>query len=304
MKAVLLLLLTLLAPLAWSDTITSSPHLVADPQAAPRPARGVKVTYLGTNGYLLESRDATIVVDPYFTRVPLWRVALGLRMGTSDEARALGKRRLPQKVDAILVTHGHFDHLLDVPWIAMKTRARIVASPTATHLATAAGASKTMPILPGGRVRIAGARILALPASHDCLLGRVPFPGALNETPHAPQRPSDWVCGEPLAFLIEMGGQRIYVDSGGTPAVLPPSNLGRVDLAILGVALEDSRDRQSAALARLKPRYFLPSHQDDFFRPLRRGFQFAMLSDFPRVKRQSAGHRMIVLDYFQPWTLR
>lgn len=85
---------------------------------------------------------------------------------------------------------------------------------------------------------------------------------------------------------------------------LPPNE--RVDLAILGMALPDSRERLAAALARLQPRYFLPSHQDDFFRPLSAGFQFAPLSDFSRVQRESAQQKrsqLILLDYFRPWTL-
>jgi hypothetical protein len=79
-----------------------------------------------------------------------------------------------------------------------------------------------------------------------------------------------------------------------------------MDLAILGVALPDSRARLHAALQRLQPRYVLPSHQDDFFRPLNTGFQFGPLTDFPRVQRESAQQnrsRLILLDYFRPWTL-
>jgi hypothetical protein len=108
--------------------------------------------------------------------------------------------------------------------------------------------------------------------------------------------------------LIEVNGQRIYVDSGGTLAQLPPSEFGkrRVDLAILGVALPDSRARLHAALERLQPRYILPSHQDNFFQPLNGGFEFAPLTDFSRVQRECAQEnrsRLVLLDYFKPWTL-
>src|SRR5262249_1240447 len=119
-----------------------------------------------------------------------------------------------------------------------------------------------------------------------------------------PQRAADWICGEPLAFLIEANGQRIYIDSGGTPAQLPPNE--RVDLAILGMALSDSRARLAATLAHLRPRYVLPSHQDDFFRPLSAGFQFGPLTNFPFVERECAQQnrsRLILLDYFRQWTL-
>ena len=101
-----------------------------------------------------------------------------------------------------------------------------------------------------------------------------------------------------------MNGQRIYIDSGGTEAQPVPNE--RVDLAILGVALPDSRERLHTALERLHPRYILPSHQDNFFRPLSVGFQFGPMTDFPRVQRECAqqnGGRLILLDYFRIWTL-
>jgi len=69
------------------------------------------------------------------------------------------------------------------------------------------------------------------------------------------------------------------------------------------MALPDSRARLAAALARLQPRYVLPSHQDDFFRPLSAGFQFGPLTAFPFVQRESAQQsrsRLILLDYFRP----
>jgi hypothetical protein len=54
----------------------------------------------------------------------------------------------------------------------------------------------------------------------------------------------------------------------------------------------------------LRPRFFLPSHQDHFFRPVQQGFVFGPLTDFAEVRRVTAGQRLIVLDYFRPWTLR
>ena len=152
--------------------------------------------------------------------------------------------------------------------------------------------------------RVGPCKIRVLPATHDRLFGKVPFDRSEMHGSGAPQRAADWVCGEPLAFLIEAGGQRIYIDSGGTLAQLPPHE--RVDLAILGMALPDSRARLLGTLQRLEPRYILPSHQDNFFRPLDAGFQFGPLTDFSRVRRdgEQANHgRLILLDYFQPWTL-
>jgi L-ascorbate metabolism protein UlaG (beta-lactamase superfamily) len=267
-------------------------------------ADGVRVTYLGTNGYQLEYKKHALLVDPYFSRVDLWSVALGSRIQPNSSRVADGMRHLAANVDAILVTHGHFDHLLDVPSVMWKTHARLIASASSIDLAKRAGALSGDVVTAGDVREIGPWKIHVLPATHDRLFGKVPFDQNASRSSGPPGRASDWICGEPLAFLIETNGQRIYIDSGGTPAQLPPNE--SVDVAILGVALPDSRVRLSAALARLRPRYVLPSHQDDFFRPLSAGFQFGPLTDFPRVQRECAQEnrgRLILLDYFRPWTL-
>jgi L-ascorbate metabolism protein UlaG (beta-lactamase superfamily) len=160
-----------------------------------------------------------------------------------------------------------------------------------------------------GNVRRIGPwKIHVLPAQHDRVFPiGVPFPGNRKRN-GAPKHASDWVCGEPLSLLVEAGGKRIYIDSGGRLSLLPPAEIAPVDLAILGVALPDSRARFSAAVGRLRPRYILPSHQDNFFQPLDRGFTFGPMTDFPRVlrdyKQAQLPGRLILLDYFRPWTLR
>ena len=291
---------------ALGGGLGSHPHLVvADSPAAVRD--GVCVTYLGTNGYQFEFEGHALLVDPYFSRVDLLSVALGSRVQPHASRISDGLRHLAPKVDAILVTHGHFDHLLDVPVVMAKTRARLIASGSSVDLAKRAGASSGNAVKPGDVRRIGPWKIRVVAATHDRLFGEVPFDRPRSQT-GPPQRAADWICGEPLAFLIEVNGQRIYIDSGGTPAQLPPNESGsrRMDLAILGVALPDSRTRLHAALERLQPRYILPSHQDDFFRPLSAGFQFGPLTDFPFVQRESAQQnrsRLILLDYFRPWTL-
>ncbi len=287
---------------ALGGGLNSYPQLVvADPPGAGRD--GVRVTYLGTNGYQFEFKGRALLVDPYFSRVDLWTVAVGSHIQPNASRINDGRRHLARKEDAILVTHGHFDHLLDVPAIMANTHAPLVASASSIDLAKRAGASSGNAVKPGDVRRIGPWKIRVSSATHDRLFGKVPF-NRPHRQAESPQIPADWACGEPLAFLIEVNGQRIYIDSGGTLAQLPPNE--RVDLAILGVALPDSRARLHAALDRLQPRYVLPSHQDDFFRPLTAGFQFAPLSDFSFVLRESARQKhsqLILLDYFRPWTL-
>ena len=273
-------------------------------------AGSVRVTYLGTSGYLLEAADATVLVDPYFSRIGLAAAALGGRIAPNVERIEAGLARVPERIDVIVATQGHFDHLMDVAEVAQRTGARVLASPTACYLVRAAGLARerAVAVQPGDVKTHGGATVRVLEARHDRLFGRVPFPGALDDVPERPVKASDWVLGTSLAFVIEMGGQRIYVDSGGTTEFVPPEEEGPVDLAIVGVPLSDSRRRLVATLARLRPRYFLPNHQDDFFRPVEAGLRFGPMSNFASVRRQVEEHhppgKLILLDYFAPWTLR
>lgn len=278
------------------------------PNAAPtRPRDGVRITYLGTNGYLLEARDAVVLVDPYFSRQSLTRSALKLEPVRETKLINQWTREHP-KIDAVLVTHGHIDHLYDVPPIVRATGATLIASRTSVQLARSAGvpAQQTRNAAAGATVAVKGAVIRVLPASHDRVFGVTPFKGPAKHLP--PRKIDHWVLGDPLAFLIEIGGKRIFINSGGRGDKPLALRAAPVDLAIVGVASPDAIDAFSPTIAQLKPRYILPSHQDDFFRPLRRGFVFLPLTDFPAVRRAAAAAapqaQLILLDYFKPWTLR
>jgi L-ascorbate metabolism protein UlaG (beta-lactamase superfamily) len=203
------------------------------------------------------------------------------------------------------VTHGHIDHLFDAPQIIRATGAKLIASGTSVRLAEAAGVSTrlTRTVRPGATIPVRGAVVHVLPAAHDRIFGVTPFNGPLRHLP--PRKINDWVLGDPLAFLIDIGGKRIFVVSGGRGDRRFALYIAPVDLAIVGVASPDAVAAFPQIVDQLKPRYILPSHQDNFFRPLRDGFAFLPLTNFPTIRRMAAtsGAQLILLDYFKPWTL-
>jgi L-ascorbate metabolism protein UlaG (beta-lactamase superfamily) len=295
------------------------------------PSNAIRVTYLGVNGFQFEASGHVLLVDPYFTRVGLLPAALNQPIQSNPARVSEGLKHVRSRVDAILVTHAHFDHLLDVPEIMRRTRGRLISGPTAVQLVESFGISPNKcEIVKSGSVRKIGRwTIRAFAAQHDRLFGNVPFEkcrgnrpspqsspsrgrgsreatGEGNET-KPPVKVSDWCVGEPLAFVIEAAGKRIYIDSGGVPGAPPNSRAKDVDLAILGVALPDSRERFAEAVRQLRPDYVLPSHQDDMFAPVDHGFAFGKMTDFPALVREQGREksgRLILLDYFRPWTLR
>lgn len=306
----LVILATLCASTVHAGLEKYSSLIVADenPEASV-PSNAVRVTYLGVNGFQFEADGHALLVDPYFTRVGLWAGALNERIESNPNRVSEGLQHVSRNVDAILVTHAHFDHLLDAPEIMRRTHARLIAGPTAVRLVTSFGTSGTAcrAVKAGGVQRIGPWTIRVFAAQHDRLFGKVPFQCG-RELASKPTTASDWCVGEPLAFVIEAAGKKIYVDSGGVPGARPDARIHDVDLAILGVALPDSRERFAEAVRQLRPRFIFPSHQDNMFAAFDHGFVFGKMTNFPALaheqKKENLPGRLILLDYFRPWTLR
>ena len=152
MKTLILLgFLAVAAPvLGGLERYSSLTRADASPTTSAPPRRGVRITYLGTNGYLFETRDTTLLVDPYFSRQSLFRMAFKLRPVPRNELIAQWLRDHP-KINAVLVTHGHVDHLYDAPQILRQTRATLIASPTSVKLVESLGRAResNVPSAPG-----------------------------------------------------------------------------------------------------------------------------------------------------------
>ena len=72
----------------------------------------MKITYLGHSCFLLECKKSSIIIDPFLTGNPL----------------ATKKVNDFDKLDAIIVTHGHADHLGDTIELSKKTGALVISN--------------------------------------------------------------------------------------------------------------------------------------------------------------------------------
>src|SRR5450756_1895909 len=83
--------------------------------------------WLGTAGFRITCGDKVILIDPYLTR--------------NERARPVQELRPADMADAdyIFISHGHFDHIADVPEIMETADAEVYCSPVTapvsyTHL--------------------------------------------------------------------------------------------------------------------------------------------------------------------------
>jgi len=256
----------------------------------------ITLQYLGVGGWLIRFGGSALLTAPFFSHPSLWEVGLG-RIET-DTARVDAGLPPVSDVQAVLVGHAHYDHLLDVPYVLRRhaPQAVVYGSQTAVHLlagdpqldplrlreveSRAGDGSKLgeWVVLPGGRIRFLP--LLSGHAPH--LFGIHLFEGELREpAERLPSRAWGWVEGQNLAYLIDFldpDGRVIfrlhYQDAASTPpqGYPPPLELleeGRgVDLAIVcPPGFEQVEGYPEGLLSRLSPRWVLLGHWEDFFRP-------------------------------------
>ena len=95
--------------------------------------------WLGTSGWRIVTPTTTLLVDPYLSRFETglaagrFNATTPLTLDTTAIDAALGAPGTDRgSVDAILVTHTHWDHFADVPHIAASRDATVFTTSAAT----------------------------------------------------------------------------------------------------------------------------------------------------------------------------
>lgn len=217
--------------------------------------KDLTLCYLGAAGWRIRAAETSLLIDPYFTRMSM--LATLLDRAVPDVA--LIRRSTPPS-DAILVTHPHHDHLMDVPEAARVTSARVYASEQGSVLLEKLGvpAQQLYPIFPGDHLACGLFEIKVFTSPHRLIFGWVPYEGPLRGDVKPPLRAADYRMDVQFSFLITINGLRILLASGirEEPAV---------EADILLVGADASRDQLYAILSASKPRIVMPNHWDDMF---------------------------------------
>lgn len=261
---------------------------------------GLRVTWLGTAGFVVQSATTTLMIDPYLSRVAPG--ALLTRPLCADMAAIA--RHTPCKLDAVICGHSHFDHLMDAPAIAQMSGAELIGSATTCAFGAAAGLAKEqMRCVPsdGAHLSVGDLTIRMAPSRHARLFcGHVPFAGFVHG---APTRPRFWHYRMGGAFGVFVGNGAVSLYHNGSADLVDVALRGeQVDAVLLGLAgWKTTPGYLPRLLSILRPRLVIPSHHDAFFAPLEAGVRLLPGVDFPRVlaelERIVPGARLIAPLY-------
>jgi L-ascorbate metabolism protein UlaG (beta-lactamase superfamily) len=251
-------------------------ELEAQPLALPD---GLEVEWLGVSGYRISAEGKTLFVDPYLSRVPFADL-LRRRTALPDPAMLDRFVHAPGDVVGVLVGHTHFDHAVDAPAIARRFGCKAYGSDSLLTLMGLHGlAEQTVEVEPYRTYELGPFEVSFTPSVHSkLLLGlAVPYDGDLTCEHLDGLTPGAYRCGQVWGISIKVAGVSFY-HQGSANLIDEAVRERDVDVFLAGVAGRNfTDDYWQRIIPRLDPKVVVPTHYDNFFRPL--GQRLELISD-------------------------
>lgn len=201
--------------------------------------QATRITWLGHSMVLIQTPQGTnILIDPFMEQNPKYPKGF----------------ELPEKIDFILLTHGHFDHISDAAPVAKKSNATIVAIFELAGYMSRQGVKNTIGMNMGGTVQLNEATATMVEAKHSS---------------GAEDKDGVHYVGAAAGFVITIPGQPTLYHSGDTTVFADMNTIGDLyqpEIAMLPIGGHFTMGPKEAAVAVrfLKAKTVLPIHFGTF----------------------------------------
>lgn len=248
-----------------------------------------RFTWLGTAAFRIEHAGKVILIDPFLSR--------------GERARPPGRLTPSDMADAdfVFVSHGHFDHIADVPAILEASKAQACCSDVAAEILERKGvaASRIRRLAAGDEVDLGGGGVSVATCRHvtfDLPLVLKTLPGILREFRELLPNARGYPAGPVLVLTFDLGGLKVmHLGSLGLkPGDVSRDRIRPPDVLLIPLQGHTRICEKGAELATaLRPRAVVPEHFDDFSPPISRYI------DIEPFRRALAG-TLPDCSYFEP----
>ncbi len=262
---------------------------------APSPGTGLTVTWLGTAGIHITDGRTGILIDPYVSRFGMARVFFGRPLEPDQERiRQWTEKLCKTNIEAVIVSHSHFDHSVDAPFFAREAGAPLVGTESTLNIGRGAGLGEDAlkQARPGQAITIGAFTIRFMESAHGPVFGKVPYPGVIDRPLIPPARAKDYRLGGVFGILISHPTGTIL--HHGSAGFIPGMYQGvRADIVLLGIAGRGDTEKYLEEVPlRVKAKTVIPVHFDNFFKPIEEGMSFLPASiNFDEFRKTAGRHK-------------
>jgi L-ascorbate metabolism protein UlaG (beta-lactamase superfamily) len=231
----------------------------------------VEICWLGTSGIFVTDGKTGILIDPYVSRFGIFKILVRLPLVSNrslirDWVAKLGR----DNISAVLVSHSHFDHVIDAPYFAMDAGAPLIGTVSTLNVGRGAGmpTDKLVSVKPGQTLKCGDFTIKFLESEHSLVGGRIPYPGVIDRPVVPPANAAEYKLGGVYSFLLNHPSGTIlhHGSAGFKPGMYDDI---QTDVILLGIASRGDTDAYlENVVLKTRARLVVPVHMDNFFKPL------------------------------------
>lgn len=243
----------------------------------------LKVKFFGVSTLLFDDGKTQILIDGFFSRPSLSQVLFQKIQSQPEVIQRMIQQQHLQRTQAILVTHSHYDHALDLAELGKQLpQTKIIGSNSTLNIARG-GVVPEQQLIPVHLLQplfFGEFKVTSIASQHTPPTGVNNDLGEEISRPlQQPARFSAFKEGHSFDYLIEHSGQRILVKASTDAVPNQLKNL-KVDTLFLGIAqlsrqsIEFQQNYLDQTLKTLKPKVVVPIHWDNFFKPVDQALEF------------------------------